>query len=78
MYLSTASKAYTANAYLSIATGGFVTNTPVTDLLQTNLSVTAATPYSPLGAEPTTAFVAYRDGSTATVAASSVLLGSTT
>lgn len=78
MYLSTASKAYTANAYLSIATGGFVTNTPVTDVLQTNLSVTAATPYSPLGAEPTTAFVAYRDGSTATVAASSVLLGSTT
>jgi hypothetical protein len=78
MFLSTSSKAYTSNAYLTVATGGFVTNTPVTDVLQTNLTVTAASPYSPLGAQPTTSFVGYSDASNGYASSSVVILGTTT
>jgi hypothetical protein len=78
IYLCTSSKAYNPNAYLSITTGGFVTNVSVTQVLQTNLSVTQAYPGSPLGAQPTTAFVAYKTGADSSVAASTVILGNTT
>ena len=85
MFLSTSSKAYAGFyggngnfSYLTIATGGFVTNTPVTQVLQTNLSVQSTGQPYPLGAQPTTAFVAYKGGADASVAASTVILGTTT
>jgi hypothetical protein len=78
IWLSTSSRAFGQSAYLNINANGFVTYTGVTDVLQTNLSVTAATPYSPLGAQPTTAFIAYKDGATGSAAVSTVIIGATT
>ena len=78
IWLSTSSRAFGQSAYLDIVTGGFVTYAGVTDVLQTNLSVTAATPFSPLGAQPTTAFVAYKDGAAGNASVSTIILGSTT
>lgn len=84
IYLSTSSKAWAGGygsggkAYLSIATGGFVTSTNVSDVLQSNLSVTSAVPTSPLGAQPTTSFVGYKTGQGFNFASSLILLGTTT
>lgn len=78
LFLSTSSKAWTSfNAYLFITTGGFVVTTNNVNVLQTNLSVTSATPWSPLGAQPTTAYVAYK-ANTGNSSSPVVLLGSTT
>jgi hypothetical protein len=82
LFLSTSSKAWCGGAtvgvkgYASIATGGFVTNTNVKDVLQTNLAVTSANPWTPLGAQPTTAYVAYKNASGYS-SSSTVVLGTT-
>jgi hypothetical protein len=84
LYLSTSSKAYgipyatNSYAYLGIATGGFVTNYPVTQVLQTNATVQNTLQISPLGAQPTTSFISYKYGGDATYTASVVVIGSTT
>jgi hypothetical protein len=83
LFLSTSSKAWTGNgggsnkAYFSIATGGFVTSTNIVDVLQTNLAVISAQPWSPLGAQPTTSYIAYKLSS-GNSASATVLLGTTT
>jgi len=83
LYLCTSSKAYgvyanASYAYVSITTGGFVFNYPVTQVLQTNLTVQGVSAQSPLGAQPTTAFIGYKSGGDASVNASTVIIGSTT
>jgi len=81
LFLSTSSKAYTGSstkAYLSIGTGGFVTNTNGVNVLQTNLAVTNAIPWSPLGAQPTTSFVAYSTAASGNASSNTVILGTTT
>lgn len=93
MYLCTSSKVLVAggaggpygSAYLTVsATGGFIYQVP-TQVLQSNLSITSAAPTAVLGAQPTTAFVAYRFiagvGSSAPTfgnANSTLILGNTT
>jgi hypothetical protein len=82
LFLSTSSRAWSGGGttsvkgYLSIATGGFVPNTNVRDVLQTNLAVTNANPWTPLGAQPTTAYVAYKNASGYS-SSSTVVLGTT-
>lgn len=78
LFLSTSSKAWSSSRYLSIATGGFVTNTNAVNVLQTNLSVTNAIPLSPLGAQPTTSFISYGSANTGASASSTVVIGTTT
>jgi hypothetical protein len=94
MYLCTSSKVLVAggaggtgygSAYLTVsATGGFIYQVP-TQVLQSNTSTTSAAPTAVLGAQPTTAFVAYRSiagvGSGAPtfgIANSTLILGNTT
>jgi len=80
IFLCTSSKAWCGNpkAYLNIGTGGFSTSTNVVDMLQNNLTVTSAIPSSPLGAQPTTAFVGYKTGQPFTAASTTIILGTTT
>jgi hypothetical protein len=84
LFLCTSSKAWvggyanTTKAYISISTGGFVTFTNVIDVLQSNLAINSAVPTSPLGAQPTTAFVGFKTGQFFSTTPSLIILGTTT
>jgi hypothetical protein len=76
LYLATATKAYGASGvsgqYLNIQTGGFVLTTNGINTIQTGTVPTNARPQSPLGAQPTTAYVG-----DFTTSANFVMLGNT-